>query len=77
MTNLTEYLILAGAKSTLLESRLKSVLVEVNDEFQRQARSVSKILKDAGFELSEKRHSEMIHSDEKLRATYNQNWTRT
>ncbi len=71
-----EYLILAGAKSTLLDSRVKSILVEVNDEFQLQARSVSKILKDSGFELSEKRQSEMIHSDENLRNTYNQIWTR-
>ncbi len=70
-----EQLILKGAKKNL--SQIKSILIEVNDDFIEQRDSVSQILQNAGFKLKEKKHSEMFEGDKSFSNVYNQIWDRT
>ena len=72
-----EHLILKGATKTLESEKLKSLYIEVNDDFNEQAHQVKTILESAGFSLKEKRHSEIIDGSEKFGRTYNQIWIRT
>lgn len=72
-----EHLILKGASKTLKSEKLKSLYIEVNDDFKEQAHQVKTILESAGFALKEKRRSEMIDGSEKFGRTYNQIWVRT
>jgi len=44
-----EHLILSGARKTLADPRLRSVLIEVNDGFHEQAAAVGAIMGAAGF----------------------------
>tara|TARA_B100000925_G_scaffold285583_1_gene262091 strand:- start:59 stop:940 length:882 start_codon:yes stop_codon:yes gene_type:complete len=71
-----EHLILRGASKTLKSEKLKSLLIEVNDDFKEQAQQVKAILESTGFTLKEKRHSEMTDGSEKFGRTYNQIWIR-
>jgi len=70
-----EHFILEGAKATLSLPHLRSVLVEVNDEFYQQANEVSLHLTEAGFSLRDKRQSSMFETGE-YSSSYNQIWTR-
>lgn len=57
-----EHLILRGARSTLTSPSLKTVLIEVNDNFYELAFEVSGALTAAGFRLAERRQAEMFGS---------------
>ena len=46
-----EHLILSGAKNTLANDSLKSIFIEVNDDFEEQSVSVKRLLESAGFTL--------------------------
>ena len=70
-----EHLILSGAVDVLRSSSLKSLLIEVNDDFELQAKNVKSLLTSSGFTLREKRHSEMIASGS-FSETFNQIWIR-
>jgi FkbM family methyltransferase len=72
-----EHLILKGATKTLKSKELKSIFIEVNDEFEEQAHQVKDILESAGFVFKDKRHSELVEGNEKFGRTYNQIWVRT
>jgi len=72
-----EHLILKGAAKTLKSKELKSLFIEVNDDFKEQANQVKDVLESAGFVLKEKRHSEMFEGSERFGRTYNQIWVRT
>ena len=72
-----EHLILKGATKTLQSEKLRSLFIEVNDDFKEQAHQVKNILESAGFALKEKRHSEMVDGSELFGRTYNQIWVRT
>jgi FkbM family methyltransferase len=68
-----EHLILKGGKSILEQT--KGIIIEVNDEFNSQARDADLYLHEAGFELKEKLHAahfDLLDSQE--RNTYNQIW---
>lgn len=71
-----EHLILKGASKTLRSKKLKSLFIEVNDDFEEQAHQVTTILESAGFALKEKRHSEIIDGSAQFGRTYNQIWVR-
>jgi len=70
-----EHLILKGATEILKSKELKSLYIEVNDDFVEQAHQVKNILKSAGFALKDKRKSEMATG--RFGKTYNQIWLRT
>ena len=69
-----EHLILKGATNTL--NNTESLLIEVNDNFTKQAGDTKEYLKKAGFKLKHKRHSEIIAKSTKFSSVYNQIWTR-
>jgi FkbM family methyltransferase len=71
-----EHLILSGAKSALRAPTLRSVLVEVNDQFRELALEVAQHLTDAGFQLKVKRHAEMFDSGA-FATSFNQIWVRS
>jgi len=71
-----EHLILRGAKNTLENNSLKSIFIEVNDDFEKQSMDVKKLLESAGFTLKEKRQSDMIKGSPKFGGIYNQIWIR-
>ena len=68
-----EHLVLKGAERTLRDPALKTVYVEVNDNFREQAEGVAAVLQDCGFELEEKRRSETF-DDTEYADTHNQIW---
>lgn len=70
-----EHLILSGAVDVLRSSSLKSLLIEVNDDFELQAKNVNSFLASSGFTLREKRHFEMVASGS-FSGTFNQIWFR-
>ena len=71
-----EHLILSGAVEILSSSECKSILVEVNDDFNEQAKRVSKVLNECGFTLREKKHGKMFNYG-KFGSSFNQIWVKT
>ena len=70
-----EALILAGGEEVLAGAQ--SVLIEINDDFERQALTCELILKRQGFALKEKRQSDFeIRDSDNRFTTFNQIWTR-
>lgn len=68
-----EHLILKGGGEVVRNA--KGVLIEINDEFERQRVDSTRYLQEAGLMLKEKRHSDMIENSP-FRSTYNQIWQR-
>ncbi|MEI6300053.1 MAG: FkbM family methyltransferase [Betaproteobacteria bacterium] len=66
-----EHLILKGG--LLVLSKVRGVLIEINEEFTEQSVDSFKYLSEAGLELVEKRHSEMFTGF----PVFNQIWRRT
>lgn len=66
-----EHLILEGGGEVL--SRSKGILIEINDDFLEQAEKSAAFLRQVGFHLVEKAHSELVHNSPFSRA-YNQIW---
>ena len=71
-----EHLILSGAVEILSSSECKSILVEVNDDFNEQAKRVSKVLNECGFTLREKKHGKIFDYG-KFESVFNQIWVKT
>ena len=69
-----EHLILKGGMKVL--KNVKSVLVEINEDFENQAIESPTYLQEAGLVLKEKRHSEMFDNNPRFGNTYNQIWHR-
>ncbi len=67
-----EHLILKGFGEVLENAR--SVLIEVNDNFELQKKNVYETLKNKGFILENKKQSEMIASSKLNSNVYNQIW---
>jgi len=68
-----EHLILKGGGGVLRSVR--GVLVEINEEFERQAVDSARYLTDAGLVLKEKRHADMFENSI-YKNSYNQIWCR-
>ena len=70
-----EHIILNGAKETL--KTVKSLLIEINDDFEHQAEQSKKLLEASGLVFKEKLHSELIENSKTGFAnSYNQIWIR-
>ncbi len=67
-----EHLILKGFDKVF--DNVKSILIEVNDQFEMQKQNVKKILEDRGFELESKKQSKIIASSKMNFDVYNQIW---
>ena len=74
-----EDLILKGATQLLSKDLCKSVLVEVNEDFQEQYENIQKIMTDKKFELSstgKKTSLEKLKNNKDFKKTYNQIWVK-
>lgn len=57
-------------------SRVKGVLIEINEKFTDQYNGAAECLKNAGLVLVEKRQSLEVGSNEEFRDSFNQIWCR-
>ncbi len=69
-----EHLIIKGGVDVL--RKVKGLLIEVNEDFKKQAEDVREILEFTGLVLKEKRHSEMFEGSLRFGHSYNQIWHR-
>lgn len=70
-----EHLILKGGVAVL--SKVKGVLIEINDQFAAQANDSSAYLQQAGFTLKEKRHADYFADQSGSgKYTFNQIWVK-
>ncbi len=61
-----EHLILKGGDRVLRNKKLKSMLIEINENFLEQYQDILNIMKDSGFEIKDKKNnSDLFESDEK------------
>ena len=76
-----EHLILKGAVETLKSAVCRTVLVEVNDQFEEQAQTVAAILQDCGFFLKLKcaypaAFKSLVPGETRHSEVYNQIWVK-
>ncbi len=70
-----EHFILKGGKSVL--SKIKEILIEINDDFHEQADQCRDVLTECGLTMKEKKHSDMIDANTHgFQNSYNQIWVR-
>ncbi|MFA4861928.1 FkbM family methyltransferase [Methanoregula sp.] len=67
--------IIRGARQTLQDKRVKSVLIEIDDNQTEYNAGITRILEDAGFTLSSKKHAPMFDAG-KFASMYNCVFTR-
>jgi len=70
-----EHLVLAGATKVLTMPSLRSILIEVNDDFEALRDGVHDLLTAAGFHLRGKFHGDLI-ADGVFSSSFNQIWDR-
>ena len=71
-----EDLILAGAKNLLLNKKIKSILIEINDKFKVQKKKILKIMKKNKFQLISKSRNEDFYSNKDFSGIYNYIFTK-
>ena len=71
-----EHIILSGASDTLKHPDCRSILIEVNDQFEKQASMVHKHLTNYGFILRNKAHSDDFDNSKLYSSSYNQIWVK-
>lgn len=67
-----EHLIISAGQQTL--RNCKSILIEINDNYIEQKNNSEKILKSLGFELFQKRNSDIVRGYKGFDSTFNQIW---
>ena len=67
----TEHFILKGSNKFLKNKNIKSILVEINENYKKQFQVIIKIMKKNNFILKEKKKSEKITVEKKFINTYN------
>lgn len=67
----TEHFILKGSGKFLKNKNIKSILVEINENYEKQFQVIIKIMKKNNFILKEKKKSEKIAVEKKFLNTYN------
>ena len=65
-----EHLILKGSKQ-ILKSKLKSILVEINENYTEQYKSVLKVMRLNNFKLIAKEQSPLINHNKAFKNSYN------
>ena len=66
-----EHLILRGGKEMLKDKQLKSLSIELNENFKDQYNEVISIMKKSKFHLKNKRHASMFDNSSKFSKLYN------
>ena len=68
-----EHLILKGGRMVL--EKVHGVLIEINEEFEKQLVVSARYLSEAGLIMKERRHAAMFENTQ-FKNTYNQIWQR-
>ena len=71
-----EHLILKGGESIIKSPQLKTILIEVNDDFTEQRDTVKILLEESGWKLKDKLHAAWAENSESTASTFNQIWSR-
>ena len=71
-----EHLILKGGESILKSAQLKTILIEVNDDFAEQRDTVKIQLEAADWKLKDKLHAAWAENSASASSTFNQVWNR-
>ncbi len=66
-----EHVILEGAKKVLNNENLKSLLIEINDNYVEQLKNVTDIMDEYNFKLIAKEQSKLIRVSEPFKNSYN------
>jgi len=69
-----EHIILKGGSNVL--KRVKGVIIEINDDFEEQGETATRLLLQSGLRLQEKTHSDVVEHIEEFKRTFNQIWVR-
>ena len=71
-----EHLILRGSRKTLQNKKIKSLLVEVQEDFSEQFENIKDILNENNFILSSKNQSERFKKHPQFKNSYNYIYTK-
>jgi len=66
-----EHLILSGGKKLLKNKNILSIIIEINDKFKKQHKSVFKILESCGFKLYKKEQNYNLLKSSEYKNTFN------
>lgn len=66
-----EHLILEGANKYLKNKKIKSISVEINENFNKQFKKIIKIMKKNNFKLLKKNDQFVLKIDKKFSKTFN------
>jgi len=66
-----EHLILEGANNILTSEQLKSLSIELNEDYKEQYKKILKIMSDFGWKLKQKKHEGIFDNNEKFSKIYN------
>lgn len=67
-----EHLILEGGDKFLKEKKIKSLLIEINEDFEDQYKNVLKIMNDYDFKILHKKHNEnLIDKNSRYASVFN------
>lgn len=66
-----EHLILKGGEKVLQNKNLKSICIEINENFKEQKNGIEKILQNNQFNFMFKKHSDLIDIGEEFLNSYN------
>ena len=66
-----EHLILEGANNYLDNSEIRSMCIEVNENFKDQFNSVLKIMDKSNFRIKHKKHASLLENSGKFSKTFN------
>jgi FkbM family methyltransferase len=66
-----EHLILSGGKKLLKNKNILSIIIEINDKFKKQHKSIFKILKSCNFELYKKEQNYNLLKSTEYANTFN------
>ena len=66
-----EHLILSGGKKLLKNKNILSIIIEINDKFKKQHKSIFKILKSCNFELYKKEQNYNLLKSTEYASTFN------
>ena len=75
----TEHIILNGASLILKNKKLKSILIEINENFDLQFKEILRVMKENNFKIIEKQNNTDLHNfdhSSKFSKTYNYIFTR-
>ena len=66
-----EHLILEGASKTLKNKKIKSILIELNHDFEHQYLKSKEILESNGFKLNRAVNNELMQKSNNFQKTFN------